>query len=324
MNMIPFVSLKHIEIDPELVRQLPRKLAYYHLALPLAMDNEQITVALAHTGNPSTLEMLSRFLGAEIVPVHSTAIEIKAALDSVWKNIKYPQSNILTWGTTLQNARLAHQSGTEMGTLFKAGVFELQGEDVESMLLLSQQDDYILTVVSAPTSEPLIPFIRKAGTPVLLLFGEASDTSTNLFGRILLSLRGHAPDLSALDLAIPLAKHHQAEMTVLAVTGVPQSDRSPLNRFSHSLAALLDPEQEPAQHLAECTNRLVSVGIQGYLKLCQGDPIEQIVTEYTKGQYSLLVITSEAYGDFVQQVITNLQAQGQSAAVLVIRPTSAA
>jgi hypothetical protein len=324
MNMIPFVSLKHIEIDPELVCQLPRKLAYYHLALPLAMDNKQITVALAHTGNPSTLEMLSRFLGAEIVPVHATAIEIKAALDSVWKNIKYPQSNIMTWGTTPQHAQQAHQTGDEMGVLFKATVNELQGEDVDSMLLLTQQDDYMLTVVSAPTAEPLIPFIRTAGTPVLLLLGDSAASQTNAFGRILLSLRGHSPDLSALELAIPLAKQHQAEMTVLAVTGVPKSDRSALNRFSHSLAALLDPEQEPAQHLTECTNRLVSVGINGYLKLCQGDPIEQIVTEYAKGQYGLLMITSEAYGDFVQQVITNLQAQGQRAAVLVIRPTSAA
>jgi nucleotide-binding universal stress UspA family protein len=200
----------------------------------------------------------------------------------------------------------------------------LQGEDIENMLLLTQQDDYVLTVVSAPTAEPLVPFIRNAGTPVLLLFGDSSTSQTESLGHILLSLRGHSPDLSALDLAIPLAKQYQAKVTVLAVTGVPQSDRSALNRFSHSLAALLDPEQEPAQHLSECTNRLVDVGITGYLKLCQGDPIEQIVTEYAKGQYGLLVITSEAYGDFVQQVITNLQSQGQSAAVLVIRPTSAA
>lgn len=324
MKTIPFLSLKHVAINPELVRQLPRKLAYYHLALPLAMDNEQITVALAQTGNPLTLEMLSRFLGAEIVPVHATASEIKTALDSMWKNIQYPQSNILTWGTTPQHARSAHQTGSRMGALFKASVHELQGNDVESMLLLSQQDDYMLTVVSAPTTEPLIPFIRKAGTPVLLLFGDSTTPQTESFGRILLSLRGHSPDLSALDLAIPLAKHHQADMTVLAVTGIPQSDRSPMNRFNHSLAALLDPEQEPAQHLNECTNRLINVGIKGYLKLCQGDPIEQIVTEYSKGQYGLLVITSEAYGDFVQQIITNLQEHGENAAVLVIRPTSSA
>jgi len=324
MNTIPFVSLKHIDIKPELVRQLPRKLAYYHMALPLAMDNDQITVALAHTGNPLTLEMLSRFLGAEIVPVHAMGIEIKAVLDSVWKNIKYPQSNILTWGTTSQHARQARETGDRLGALLKAGIHELQGDDVESMLLLTQQDDYMLTVISAPTAEPLISFSRKAGTPVLLLFGDSKTARTESFGRILLSLRGHSPDLSALELAIPLAKHYQAEMTVLAVTGVPESDRSPLNRFSHSLAALLDPEQEPAQHLTECTNHLISAGIQGYLKLCQGDPIEQIVTEYGKGQYGLLVITSEAYGDFVQQVITKLQDRGQNAAVLVIRPTSVA
>lgn len=324
MNTIPFVSLKYIDIDPELVRQLPRKLAYYHLALPLAMDNEQITVALAQTGNPLTLEMLSRFLGAEIVPVHATAYEIKLALDSVWKSIKSPQSNLLTWGTTPPHARQAYETGRSLGALFKSSVHELQGDDVESMLLLTQQDDYMLTVVSAPTPEPLIPFIRQAGTPVLMQIGEMSTVTTGAFSRMLLSLRGHSPDLSALDLAIPLAKHQHAEMTVLAVTGVPASDRSPLNRFTHSLAALLDPEQESAQHITECTDRLIDAGIAGYLKLCQGDPIEQIVSEYAKGQYGLLVITSEAYGDFVQQVISQLRVQVLTAAVLVIRPTSVA
>lgn len=324
MNAIPFVSLKHIDIDPELVRQLPRKLAYYHLALPLAMDNEQITVAVAHMGNPLTLQMLSRFLGAEIVPVHAPAIEIKTALDKVWRGIKYPQANILTWGTDEEHALAAGQTAAGMQPLFKATVQTLQGDDIDSMLLLTQQDDYMLTVVSAPTPERLFPFVRQAGTPVLLLFGNVSATQKDLFGRILLSLRGHSPDLSALDLVIPLAKHQQSEMTVLAVTGVPASDRSPLNRFTHSLSALLDPEQDPAQHITECTDRLISAGIAGYLKLCQGDPIDQIVSEYSKGQYGLLVITSEAYGDFVQQVISQLRVQAQTAAVLVIRPTSVA
>ena len=324
MNTIPFVSLKHIDIDPELVRQLPRKLAYYHLALPLAMDNEQITVAVAHLGNPLTLQMLSRVLGAEIVPVHAPATEIKTVLDKVWRGIKPPQANILTWGTTDEHSRLAGQTAARTQTVFKAGVQELHGADIDPILLLTQQDDYMLTVVSAPTPEPLFPFVRHAGTSVLLLVGEVKPEQSMTFKRVLLSLRGHSPDLSALDMVIPLAKHQHADMTVLAVTGAPDADQTPLNRFNHSLAALLDPEQEPAQHLAECTERLVNAGISGYLKLCQGDPIDQIVSEYSNGQYDLLVITSEAYGDFVQQVITRLQGQVQTASVLVIRPTSAA
>lgn len=320
MTHIPFLSLKHISLDVELVRLLPSKLAYYHLALPLAADDGQITLAMAYPDNPLVIEMLGELLGSGIVPIHADPAEIRSALDQVWHHVQRPEANILTWGASGQHVLLAHQTSTALSPIFGAQVHDLQGNDLDNILMLTQQDHYMLTVISASINENFSPFVRKAGTPVLLLFGDPSRRLSISFSRILLALRGHSPDLSALNLAIPLAKAHQAEMTVLAVSGRSPTPQTAQARFNHSLTALLDPDQEAAQHIAHCTNLLVAAGIPGYLKLCQGDPVQQIVTEYIRGQYSLLVITSEAFGDFVQQIIETLQSQTQCAAVLVVKP----
>jgi hypothetical protein len=318
MYNVPSLSLKDITLDAELVRLLPSKLAYYHLALPLAADDGQITLAMAHPDNPLVIEMLGKLLGASIVPIRADATEIRFALDQVWQTAKTLESNILTWGSSGHYALRAHQNGTVLSPIFGAQVHDFQGNDLDHVLMLTQQDHYMLTVMSGSISENLLPIVRQAGTPVLLLFGDPVERAEPSFARILLSLRGHSPDLSALNLVAPLASASQAEVTVLAVTDAAQKFAH--TRLSHGLTALLDPDQEAAQHLARCTSLLVTAGILGYLKLCQGDPVQQIVTEYTKGQYSLLVITSEAFGEFVQQVIETLQSQTDHMAVLVVKP----
>src|SRR5205085_164069 len=118
--------------------------------------------------------------------------------------------------------------------------------------------------VDTPT---LLSLIREAASPILLLRGNIAPD--RYFRRIMLALRGHAPDLSALDWVIPLATTHHAELSLLAVTPPPRAIRT--LRLQHSLAAFLDPKREPAQHLAECAQRVEAAGIHGYLKLCQGD-----------------------------------------------------
>lgn len=315
MNTIPFVSLKNIVPDTELVRLLPSKFAYYHLALPLAADDGAITLAMAHPDNPIVIEMLAEILGATIVPVFADAAEIKSALDQVWTLVEARDPKILAWGSSGQHALQAYQCAKLLSPLLGTQVDDFQGNDMEHVLMLTQQDHYTLTVIGGASTENFSTLVRKAGTPILFLLGDSASRLTPTFTRILLSLRGHAPDLSALHLAIPLASQHRAEMTVLAVT-----PNSVPGRLSLGLTAFLDPDQDAAQHLTHCTDMLTEAGITGYVKLCQGNPVQQIVTEYTKGQYSLLVITSEAFGDFVQQVMEALQLQTDRMAVLVVRP----
>ena len=311
----PHIDLNQIVLDVELVRRLPRKLAYYHLALPLAVDDDQISVAMADPDNQLALDLLTELLGEPVVAVHSSAAEIRTALDQVWQFVKEPVPQWLSWGENPITASHSLSIATALSPLFAARVIDLRDNDLSVVIGFSQQDNFQFTVLSAGSRETLPILIRSAATPLLLLFGELKLP----FTRILLSLRGHSPDLSALDWLIPLATTgRHVETTVLAVTTIPQpGQRRPLD----SLAALLDPNSSTAQHLTLCTERLAGAGISGYIKFCQGDPVSQIATEFEKGHYDLLVIISEAHGDFVQAVLTAINVQTTPHAVLVVKPT---
>jgi hypothetical protein len=55
--MYPLLALADISIDPELARRLPRRLAYYHLALPIAQDEDDITLAMAYPENRRVVDV---------------------------------------------------------------------------------------------------------------------------------------------------------------------------------------------------------------------------------------------------------------------------
>jgi len=319
VTTIPYISLKDLEIDTMLARLLPRRLAYYHVAVPLAADGDQISVAIARADaptNPAVIDMFETLLGASIVLVYADPVEIRGVLDRVWQAVQRPTPTILTWGSSEQRANTAFDIGNALGQVFSARVTNAWGDDLEALALLTQHDLYMLTIVSAPISPELLALVRKAGTPLLLLSGARSSYSLASFSRILLSLRGHSPDLSALTLTIPLASASDSEVTALSVSG-----DSTIGISSRFLASLLDPDQEPAQHLLQCADQLVQAGIRGNLKLCQGNPIQQIASEFSQGQYGVLIITSEAYGDFVVEVIQTLDAESPDFAVLIVKPT---
>jgi len=310
----PTITLSQITLDTELIQRLPRKLAYYHLALPLAADDEQISVAMAYPDNRLVLDLLTRVLGAPIVPVHCSAAEIRAALDQTWQSVTEAPPHWLSWGDSELAADRAWDATKQLSQLFSASTTDLRHNEPGTMIRLTQQDNYHFIVVSDPPSATIVELVRGAATPLLLLRGDLHLP----FKSVLLSLRGHSPDLSALDWVIPLATAGQAETTVLAVTAAPQPGQ---RRPVHSLAVLLDPENAAAQHITECTGRLFEAGLRGYTKFCQGEPVEQIATEFQKGRYDLLVVISEAHGDFVQSVLMAIQNHPAPHAILVVKPT---
>jgi hypothetical protein len=317
MRHYPYLSLSQIEVDVDLVRRLPRKLAYYYLALPLSLDGAELSVALADPDNPFAISMLERVFNTRVIPVHSGGSEIREALNYVWKSIKKPPPHILTWGSTDTLADFASGVGELLRTVYGAQVTNMRPEDLQTLTVFTQQDTYSLTIAGISEHDDIANFVREAATPILVL--RDGTVPKKLFGNILLALRGHAPDLSTVNWLIPLVQFYRSELTILAVTA------SQLNshgvRTGHSLAALLDPDQEQAQHLMDCTDRLSEVGITGYLKLCQGEPIEQVSVEFGTGHYSLLVVISEANGDFILRVLNAVNAQAGNLGILIVKPT---
>jgi hypothetical protein len=56
--MYPNVSLDDFPLDEALARRLSRQLAYYHLALPIGIDDEGITIAMAQPDNVKAREII--------------------------------------------------------------------------------------------------------------------------------------------------------------------------------------------------------------------------------------------------------------------------
>lgn len=322
MSDYPFLSLSRVTVDPELARQLPRRLAYYYLALPLARDDDQLTLVMAHPDNQAAVTVLQAVLGGVIVPVQGSAREIRASLDLVWsEKADAEKQHILCWGKSPERAALVADVTRLVAQAFSAETTSLDASQstVDTVLTVAREGQYSLTVIDAPQGELLSHLLRSSSTPVLLVRGAGLELH-----HILLVLRGHSPDESVLDWVIPLAKANQAMVTLLTVAPTAaaggRSSRSP--RMPHGLAALLTADSGPGEHIATCARRLTEAGIQGTLSLRQGVLEEQIAAEVDLGKYDLITIAAEAHGDVVQRVLRQIERQSpdHQQPVLVIKP----
>lgn len=112
--------------------------------------------------------------------------------------------------------------------------------------------------------------------------------------RILVVMRGFASDEHVLDWLSPFAKGQKAAVTLMPLTEGPTLLLNPY----------LYPNSPHKQHLERCLRQLEREGISVNLKFRQGEAVQQIVAETIQNTYDLLVMTAEAEGSFVNQVIT--------------------
>ncbi len=320
MSDYPYLSLNQIAIDPVLARTLRRRLAFYYLALPLARDDEQTTLVMAHPENRAAITVLESALGTRIVPVQGSSEEIRAALNLIWSDETNPKTTrILCWGATPERAALAGSVAEVFARARSAQTVCLDASQssLQTILSLAREEQYSLTVIDEPSDDVLSHVLRQSSTPVLLVRGAHFALRS-----ILLVLRGHSPDEHVLDWVIPLALAGQARVTLLTVSPTVERGSWRSTGMPHGLANLLSTDSEPGKHVMSCAHRLTAAGIDGRLKLRQGLPEQTIASEVSQGNYDLITIAAEAHGDFVQRVlrqVKNLSPNNQQP-VLVIKP----
>ncbi len=315
--MYPFLSLKQITIDPELVRRLPRQLAYYHLALPIASDDHQITVAVAHSDNPKVIKLLGTVLNAQVIPVCSLADEIKAVLDAIWQvqgNMNPPAILVWTDSSSPQAAKYRHAEAFAAALSAKTTVISNEHSTLEMIMQIVNAGDFSLMI----TNEGIADFpslLNKVATPILLVRGEEHPIQ-----HVLVVLRGHTPDFSVLDFVLPLVQFCHAQVTLLAIA-------QPVSEFiaTVNLTDLLSTESSFGSHITDCVQLLNDTKIAGRLKLRQGStphPEDEIAAEVLLGQYDLIAIAAEAYGDFVYRVLTTIQERDNKnqCPLLIVKP----
>lgn len=87
-NMWKFIKLGSTEIDENILRMIPQKVAKKQLVLAFGEDESGIKVAINNPENHSLLSLLKKRLGKEIIPYYAAADDIKNELTRYKSNIK--------------------------------------------------------------------------------------------------------------------------------------------------------------------------------------------------------------------------------------------
>ncbi|MCC6803386.1 MAG: hypothetical protein IT319_10910 [Anaerolineae bacterium] len=299
--VFPFLSLEDVDLDIELAKRLSRRLAYYHLAFPVAQDGEWITVVMAYPENGKVISVLEAVLGARIIPVRGYAEAIRHALNHIWHT---PQAagvlRVIHWARSVNEL--------ESSSAYVAAMLDALERDSRLERAVSEtlaHSDADLVIVASAGAYNLKDLFRTQASLLIV------HDPLRLPRKVLHVLRGHIPDHRVLDWLIPLAQRNHSEITLLM--GV--DEQRPV---VSELSALLMAQDERQTHIAECRRTLSEMNIAGRLKLRQDTLLNAVREELAEKTYDLVAIAAEAYGDFAYEV--GMVVGAQTPAFLVVKP----
>ena len=287
--MTPYLQLDltTLPIDMQLARRVPYALSCYYLALPLSRENDRVSVAMAYPENQRARQTLTHLLQAEVVPVFVPVETLQSALDRIHQPALDQRRRTLAWlgAPEWQTAVLAAAALLDETFLNTSTLMTPAEGTLSQALALAAAGHYEAVLFPLPAGTSLAS-LEEAQPSLFLVRGQPRPLR-----RILLVLRGFASDERALDWLAPLARRHQAAVTLLPLLhGV-------LNQY-HDLAS------PAARHLDRCLHRLAAQGVPVDLKYRRGSAVGQVADEVTGNPYDLLLLAAEAKGDFVARVIT--------------------
>ncbi len=294
------LDVDHLTVDPELLACVSASLARYFLALPLAREENQVSVLMAYPDNQSAVAFLGKRLGAEILPLGGEEAHIRRAIDRVYAASSAANGVFVSqvaWHGAAQTA--SAQMARRIGHLLKLPVKHVEP-------LTDAAEDSLLIRTAMPTAE--LPALLAQRSGPLLLVGEKAK----LPRRILVVLRGYASDQRVLDMLIPLARGNAVSITAIVLTTPQPTD----------MARLLCQEGAAKQHMDAYLHRLQEEGIAARLLLRLGESLTQISDELAHSPYDLLVVAAEGQGIFVTQLLAALERRQvlSASSILIVKP----
>lgn len=285
-----------ITLDDSLIQRVPPALAAYYLAIPLACENGRASVVMAHPENAAAVQTLSRLLDAEVIPLRGSAEAIQATLTRLYPPINRTAPKILVWNDAPEWETAVTATAATFSQVLEAPTTTFTAAahvELSEALALAHEEAFGLTVLHLPSHMPLTAVMRQSATPIVLVRGQHQTMR-----RILVALRGFASDTQALDWMAPFALLPGEHVTILPLSGGPL--RKPGKNHPADMAS--------GAHLEQCLRQLEKSGIQASLRFRQGKPVQQISDELAQGDYDLLVIAAEAEGNFVNRLLTTIEA----------------
>lgn len=322
------LRVKTLQTNPALMRLLPPEIARQHHALPISMDGQRITLAMAHPEDETACRVVTAAIGAPAYIVQADSSEIDRILDEIWPN---PGLQIVAWSPTPESEAVIQPFARSLAEGLNARLQSLElpkGEGTVIQTLL--KEDAVLAadmlVTHNPQPEGLQRFFHQ-GSAKKLVEGLAASL---LFVRepqwpmtdLLLVVQDGSPHTDpALEWAIRLGKACQACITVLPL--LPQVPRLYGQFVQHSLPALLDANDPLGQKLRWIAHRLAEEDLHGRIKLGEGYPQDQLQGELEASDPGLVLVAAGPggplrgwmFGDLVNDL-----ANGLNRTLLIAKP----
>lgn len=298
------ISTLSLATDDTLLRSVPSDVADYYQALPLAEEVGQVTIATPHPDNRMAIRVLARLMGMDVVPVAASEAAVSSAIRRIYP-APAPPRELLYWSDSPAGVARAQTAAIACGQALELKPRPLlDGTSLAGLAAALKRHGEALLVacVSDPAVETLL--LRAGPGAQLLVRGEVRPLR-----RILVALRGYGSDYAALRQVEALVGQDQATITLLPLSGSVAGEQV-------LLPALSDVTR---QHLNACARQVsspVSVRLRG------GDALDQLTAELSEVPCDMLVIAAEGWGQFVLQILRQIQAAGvlPDQPILIVRP----
>ena len=295
--------------DDDLLRRVDRRVATYYLAVPLAGEDDRVTVATAYPDNAGALRVLERLLEAAVVPVAGSEDELLATIARLYPETAPGEAAIMAWTDDPAWSGAVIDTANAFGRAAERPVVIMDATTTPDEVIARAGYDFSLIVARAADEAALERLVRRSPVSLLLVRGEYAPVDHSL-----VALRGYGSDFETLDRVYPLLAREGAGATVL-----PLSAARP-NGTPNGAASIGNPSAR--RHLQQFMRELGRRNIRVDVRMSQGDAAGQIVGELARGQYDLLVMAAAAEGDFVWRVLSRIENEqvGPGRPVLVVKP----
>lgn len=296
------------QLDKRLLAQLPQALALYYLALPLAVEEGKVSVAMAYPENETAVTALSHLLGKPVVPVRTALQPLYQAILSQYAPPALPPLPLLVAGQlTASLAALSQRLSQNLAAPLHHLPEATSPTAVLAALHTTPCQLAILPVPSNPTDRAAL--LEGAAVPLWLVRQSQAQAGQNL----LAAMRGFASDYQILHWVSRLAAGWYTHVTFMPLSSAPAPD---LEHFLH-------PHHHPTdEHIRQGVADLRAKGIAAWLKYGAGHSVAELVATLCQQPCAVLVLAAEGFGEFVLSVLEALDRETgpTAAAVLILKP----
>jgi nucleotide-binding universal stress UspA family protein len=296
------LQLDGIPLNIILAKKLPPRLAFSYHMLPLALENNRVTVAMADPENKFAVEAVKSVLGANPYIVKSDQSWIDKLLFELWPHYQDTDLHLLICSITNRPLIAFREYSDYIRNLLmvpNSNICTLLGVQKLCMHTLEESVDVIDLLILEENikakhrkSSLKIPevqrVIKKYKSSVLIAREPQSPLK-----KILVVLGGENRDHVTLDWIMKLAIPSQAEVTLLAaIPPVPRMYQG-LPEMSVEIPKILEGKSALGNHLECLVGRLEAHGVDVALRIPEGDSKWVIHQEMIEGDYDLVAVAAE-------------------------------